>query len=91
MKVRGMVRIFIIISLFLGVMQRMQAQNQPVAEKQPYNILFIAVDDLRRELGCYGQRVHSPHIDRLAAQGLLFTQAYCQEVLCASFRSSLKQ
>ena len=41
------------------------------------NILFIAVDDLRPELGCYGsEHVISPNLDALASDGLLFERAY---------------
>ena len=47
------------------------------ANERP-NILFIAVDDLRPELACYGrEHIHSPHIDRLASRGVLFERAYC--------------
>lgn len=53
------------------------------------NILFIAVDDLRCELNCYGKKqVHTPNIDRLAASGLIFENAYCQIPLCMPSRTA---
>jgi len=57
---------------------------------QPLNVLFIAVDDLRPEIGCYGAaHMKTPHLDRLASQGMLFERAYCQVAVCNPSRSSV--
>jgi len=54
------------------------------------NILFIAIDDLRPELGCYGSDIAvTPSLDAIAADGLLFNRAYCQQAICSPSRASL--
>jgi iduronate 2-sulfatase len=54
------------------------------------NILFIAVDDLRPELGCYGKSyIKSPNIDRLAKAGIVFTNAYANYPVCGPSRASM--
>ncbi len=54
------------------------------------NILFIAIDDLRPQLGCYGNSTMvTPNMDTLAAAGTLFERAYCQIAVCGASRASL--
>lgn len=54
------------------------------------NVLFICVDDLRPELGCYGSdHVISPNIDQLAKDSAVFERNYCQVAVCNPSRSSM--
>jgi len=54
------------------------------------NILFIAVDDLRPSIGCYGDALAvTPNLDRLAKRGVRFGQAHCQVAVCNPSRASL--
>lgn len=54
------------------------------------NVLFIAVDDLRPELGCYGRdHIKSPNIDTLARTGIVFERAYVQQAICSPSRTSV--
>lgn len=54
------------------------------------NVLFIAVDDLRPLLACYGVSfIKTPHIDRLASRSVVFERAYCQDAVCSPSRTSV--
>ena len=57
---------------------------------QPFNVLFIAIDDLRPEIGAYGvNAIRTPNLDALAREGTIFTRAYAQMSLCSPSRTSL--
>ncbi len=75
-----------VFSLAAGALPAVAAEAAP----QKPNVLFIAVDDLRPELGCYGKAyIKSPNIDRMAKAGMVFDRAYCQQAVCSPTRSSL--
>lgn len=57
---------------------------------QKFNILFIAVDDLRPELSCYGHNyMHTLHIDKLASEGRIFRNHFVHAAACGPSRSTL--
>jgi arylsulfatase A-like enzyme len=63
------------------------AQKKPASKP---NILFIAVDDLKPILGCYGNTlVKTPNIDRLAKMATVFNSNYCQQAVCGPTRASI--
>ena len=57
----------------------------------PPNVLWIISDDLGPELGCYGYKeVHTPHLDALAKDGLVFSKAFSTSPVCSSSRSAFQ-
>lgn len=74
--------------LFFSTLTSVAQTNQIKPDKP--NILFIAVDDLRPELGCYGKTcIKSPNIDRLANLGVVFKSSYSNYPVCGPSRASL--
>jgi arylsulfatase A-like enzyme len=66
------------------------AEADTVKETVKPNVLFICVDDLRPELGCYGAGyIQSPNIDRLAARGVVFTNHFASIPTCGASRCSI--
>lgn len=80
--------VFVLIISSLSSCQPTKEQKNEVENK--YNILFISIDDLRTELHCYGaSHIKSPNIDRLASQGVRFTEAHVQQAICMASRASV--
>jgi arylsulfatase A len=73
-----------------GVKLANQTLNMRMGRKRP-NVIFILADDLGyKELGSYGQtKIRTPHLDKLAAEGMRFTQHYTGQAVCAPARCSL--
>lgn len=77
--------LFLFLVLFFGC-----TDPAPEEDAGPPNVLLIMVDDLRPELGSYGHDlVQSPHIDKLAAGGIVFTEAHCNFASCGASRASM--
>jgi arylsulfatase A-like enzyme len=75
---------------FLALVLIMLCASSAAAQTTRPNILFIAIDDLRPQLGCYGAaQMKTPNIDALAKAGVTFTHAYCQQAVCSPSRISL--
>jgi arylsulfatase A-like enzyme len=84
----NILRIAGLVLLGLATLPCYSQKNQSKSDKP--NILFIAIDDLKPILGCYGDKqIKTPNIDRLAAMGTVFMQNYCQQAVCGPTRASI--
>ncbi len=80
-----MMWLFIILLIFFSFLNAFSQSN----DAKP-NILFIAVDDLKPTIGCFGDSLAiTPNIDALAQKGMVFKSTYCQQAVCAPSRASL--
>ena len=78
--------ITLLATLLLASVSTMLAADVP---KQKPNVLFVVFDDLDPKLGCYGDTfAKTPNLDKLAARGMVFTRAYCQQPICNPSRAS---
>ena len=76
--------------LFCSLVVALPAVATTTVQAEPPNILLILVDDLKPALGCYGDTAaRTPHIDALAARGMRFNRAYCNQAVCAPSRFTL--
>jgi arylsulfatase A-like enzyme len=77
-------------TIHLAILLNCVVDNSCAAIDHP-NIILIVADDLGyAHLGCYGQKkIHTPHLDRLAAEGMRFTDVYAGSCVCAPSRSVL--
>src|SRR4051812_4229300 len=83
---RGLMAFLACLAAFLAE----QPATAAPADPKP-NFVFILIDDLGwKDLGCYGSTYHpTPHLDRLAAQGVRFTDAYAACPVCSPTRASI--
>ena len=77
--------------IFLTLMATGWISDLAAENLRPPNVVLIVADDLGyRELGCFGQaRIRTPHLDRLARQGVRLTQHYSGNAVCAPSRCVL--
>lgn len=77
--------------LFLLLLALLASAASAAAPDRPPNIIFVMVDDMgHADIGAYGQTViRTPHLDRMAREGMRFTQAYAGGSVCAPSRSVL--
>lgn len=77
-----------LIAPLIGIISSLAATLGIAADSPKLNVLFLVSDDLQVQLGCYGGTAKTPHLDRLAARGVTFDRAYCQQAVCNPSRSS---
>ncbi len=82
-------RIFVIVLFVLVNLACKSEKKEVEVHDEKLNIVYIAVDDLNRWVGCLGGQAKTPNIDKLAAQGILFTNAHCVVPACNPSRVAI--
>lgn len=79
----------LLLTTILVVSNSLQAAETPNKQQRP-NIVWIVVDDMSCHFGYQGEKlVKTPHVDRLAREGVVFNNAYVTAPVCSTFRSAL--
>lgn len=87
---RAILKLTLFQSIFLMMGPSCSTELNEAGDHENPNVLFFFIDDLRPNLGCYGDTIAvSPHIDALAKEGIIFNHAYCQQAVCNPSRTSL--
>jgi iduronate 2-sulfatase len=85
MKIRISIFIILILTIVVSSCDKIK-----IGSNQKFNVLFIAIDDLRPELGCYGKEyMHTPNIDKLASEGRIFRNHFVHSAVCGPSRNTL--
>jgi arylsulfatase A-like enzyme len=85
-----MCRFLFWVSLFSWAAISLAPISSAVAADERPNVLFVSIDDLRPELGCYGNSIiRTPHLDQFSGRAATFMRAYCQAAVCAPSRASV--
>src|SRR5687767_9245498 len=81
----------LVAGVFALASQTVASTQVPAPTTRPPNVVFILIDDLGwADLGCYGSTFHeTPNLDRLAASGVRFSQAYAAAPLCSPTRAAI--
>src|SRR6056297_3203996 len=84
-----MKKFFLILLMPCFLLSCTNSKDKSKKDEKKQNVLFIVVDDLNTTLGCYGHPlVQTPHIDKLAENGIKFNHAYCNYAVCGPSRGS---
>jgi len=91
-RMRGGSAVFLmfLVSVSVAWLPLAIAGDNPASDQLP-NIVMILADDMGiNDLGCYGRREHhTPHLDKLASEGMRYTSAYCGLSICSASRAAL--